>query len=292
MTTFVAQAQTQAQAQIHLAEQPTTKNDPAALGPIRSCALGTNKMTKLTKFEEWLDEAENRMAYIGIGDDKQKIILLKSWGGPELIEFMKSNVKIQYTEMQATVTAEAIPADTYSQVIEKVKGEMMKLVNRTMAMHDLLTTKQGSRNWMDFIHELETKAKVLNFEQRPYTKADSVKDAAIFGMTDTRLREKALAEDPDLEPLVKWGQAREAGREDAHSLKETGTGGVRKIGWSDSKPPSKFETMSADDLEDLIESLNVMKLKKQGKYSSRYKKGNCKNCRSEHPEGRCPAQGK
>ena len=49
------------------------RNDPSALGPMAPCSLGTNKMTKLTKFEEWLEEAENRMEYIGNQEDKDKI---------------------------------------------------------------------------------------------------------------------------------------------------------------------------------------------------------------------------
>ena len=143
------------------------KNDPAALGPIRPCNLGTNKMLKLTLFEEWLEEAENRMAYIGTDDDKSKIILLKSWGGAELIEFMKNTAKIETT-------------DDYTTVIDKIKIEFTKLVNRTMAMHSLLTTKPGTRSWMPFIHNLEKKAKILDFERRPYQLQDAVKDAAIF----------------------------------------------------------------------------------------------------------------
>ena len=72
------------------------------------------------------------------------------------------------------------------------------MVNRTMAMHDLLTTKQGTQNWLEFIHNLEKKAMILNFESQPYKTSDAVKDAAIFGMSDAKLREKALAEDPNL----------------------------------------------------------------------------------------------
>ena len=78
------------------------------------------------------------------------------------------------------------------------------MVHRTMAMYDLLTTKQGSRSWLDFIHELENKAKILDFANNPYTTDDAVKDAAIFGMADTRLREKALADDPNLDALTRW----------------------------------------------------------------------------------------
>ena len=54
------------------------RNDPAALGPIRQCALGTDKMKKLNIFNEWLEDTDNRMAYIGINIDKEKLILLKT----------------------------------------------------------------------------------------------------------------------------------------------------------------------------------------------------------------------
>ena len=254
------------------------KNDPSALGPISSCDLGTNKMLKLTIFEDWLEEAENRMDFIGTQDDKSRIILLKSWGGKELMEFLKTNVKIRYEATPADPNTnpptEAQPPDTYQEAVKKIKDELRKLVNHTMAMHDLLTTKQGSRNWMDFIHDLEKKAKILGFDKQPYTAADAVKDAAIFGMTDARLREKALAEDPNLDTLTRWGHAREAGKEDAHNLKDTPTGAVKRVGWRDNSP----EEMDEEELDELIESLNVMKLKKIGKYSSRYKKKENPQC--------------
>ena len=150
------------------------KNDPSALGPIRSCDLGTNKMLKLTIFEDWLEEAENRMDFIGTQDDKSRIILLKSWGGKELMEFLKTNVKIRYEATPADPNTnpptEAQPPDTYQEAVKKIKDELRKLVNRTMAMHDLLTTKQGSRNWMDFIHDLEKKAKILGFDKQTQSK--------------------------------------------------------------------------------------------------------------------------
>ena len=194
------------------AAAPAPRNDPSALGPIAPCSLGKNKMTKLTKFEEWLEEAENRMDYIGNQDDRDKIILLKSWGGSELNEFIKTRVSIITTQQPAVGEQPAVEPDTYPQVVEKIKAELRKLVNRTMAMHDLYNTKQGSKSWMDYVHELEKKAKVLDFERHPYTTEEAVKDAAIRGMTDIKLSEKALAEDLDKDTLVSQGQAREAGK--------------------------------------------------------------------------------
>ena len=68
---------------------------------------------------------------------------------------------------------------------------MRRLVNRALAMHNLLTTKQSCRSWMKFIKDLEDKAYHLDFGNKSYRQECAVKDAAIFGMSDTRLKEKA-----------------------------------------------------------------------------------------------------
>ena len=53
-------------------EPQARRNDPAALGPMRQCILGEDKIRKLTIFEDWLEEAESRMEYIGSTTDKGK----------------------------------------------------------------------------------------------------------------------------------------------------------------------------------------------------------------------------
>ena len=96
---------------------------------------------------------------------------------------------------------------------------------------------------------------------------------------------EALAEDPTLDTLVKWGQAREMGRED-----NTSASRVNRI---ESTPELD---MDSDEIEEMMQTLKAMKLRKEGRYSSRYKakpkKGPCRNCSTEHPVGRCPANGK
>ena len=255
------------------------QNNAAVLGPMKQFTLGTNKLTRLKHFEEWLEEAENRMTFIGTTDDTSKIILLKSWGGPDLVEFMKTQARVAFE------TTDTITKDTYSEAIEKIKAEMQKLVNRTLVMHDLMTTKQGQKNWMEFIAELEQKAYILGFDRQPYTQKDAVKDAAIFGMTDMRLKEKALAEDPGLDTLIKWGQARETGKEGAHALSEAS--GART---------NRLAEMDEEEMDEMINTWNIMKIRKQGRYSARSSKDQqrkpCNKCNSQHPEGRCPAKGK
>ena len=258
------------------------RNDPAALGPIRQCILGTDKMKKLNILNEWLEDAENRMSYIGITNDKEKIILLKTWGGPEIVELIRLVNSHLNTRVQDQEHNEQ--EETYKDLIDKLRLYLSKMVNRTMAMHQLLSTQQGSRSWSDFIRDLEKKAKTLNFEKKPYTTEEAIKDAAIFGMNDTSLREKALAEDPDLEKLSRWGQAKETGKEDARNLnKDT----IRRI-----KPESPNEHMSVEEIDDMMQTLQVMKLKKAGRYSSRNRKQHCNRCNSDHQPERCPANGK
>ena len=162
-----------------------------------------------------------------------------------------------------------------------------------MALHDLFNTKQGNRSCMNFIHELEKKAKVLDFTRRPYTTEEAIKDAAIRGMKDSKLSEKALAEDLDKETLVKQGQAREAGKQDVNHLREKDPATVRRVSCR-----KDLEDMDDDDLESLIQAVNIMKLQKAGKYSNRSKDkkehiedGSCGRCLTKHPRGRCPAWG-
>ena len=263
------------------------RNDPSALGPMRKCSLGSDKMRKLTLFDEWLEEAENRMEYIGVTSDKEKIILLKTWGGVDITELIKLQQSPLNIKSEDTGHGEA-PVDVkYDDLIRHLREYMSKMVNRTMAMHQLLTTQQGSRTWTDFIRDLEKKSKILNFDKRPYTVEEAIKDAAIFGMSDATLKEKALAEDPDLEKLTRWGQARETGREDANYLKINNN--IRKlVSQSDAK------IINNDEIDDMIDSLQIMKLRKAGKYSGRNKanKSTCHRCNTAHPPDRCPANGK
>ena len=62
------------------AAAPTPKNDPSVLGPIRQCSLGTETKCKSSYYSTngLLDDAENRIDYIGVTEDKEKIILLKT----------------------------------------------------------------------------------------------------------------------------------------------------------------------------------------------------------------------
>ena len=50
-----------------------TLKDPAALGPMQPLNLGANKMARLKIFDEWLEEATNRMDYIGVSSSNVEV---------------------------------------------------------------------------------------------------------------------------------------------------------------------------------------------------------------------------
>ena len=276
------------------------KNDPSALGPMRQCALGSDKMRKLTLFDDWLEEAENRMEYIGTSTDKEKIILLKTWGGTEIKDLIKAQSSLANTTNQkekvlksngnlediSTNVHDNMPpleeddTSSYKMLIDSIRAYLTKMVNRTMAMHQLMKTKQGSRPWNEFVKDLETKARSLNFDKKPYTTEEAIKDAAIFGMNDSKMMEKALAEDPNIDELTRWCQARESGREDAANLKNNSS--VKKTAPTDTQ------------IDEMLETLKVMKMKKAGKFSNRNnrKSSSCQRCNSNHEPNRCPSNGR
>ena len=77
-------------------------------------------MRKLTLFNQWLEEAENRMDFIGVTNNKEKITLLKTWGGSvitELIKLEKSPPNIKKEPATDDVN--------YSQLIERLHAYCM-----------------------------------------------------------------------------------------------------------------------------------------------------------------------
>ena len=106
---------------------------------------------------------------------------------------------------------------------------------------------------------MEAKAQNLEFDTKPYTHKNAVKDALIMGMADKKLTERALAEDPDHDTLMKWGKTCEAGKEGVHNL----AGGYN----STNSVEHLSDGMSANKIDDMMETRSIMKVKEQGKYS-------------------------
>ena len=281
-----------------------------AVGPMGACVLGIDKMKRPKVFQDWMKEAQAKIDYMGINDDKQKVALLKSWAGRELLNFWEKEARIQFTVIPAVPAAGGvagvaeIPADTFEQIVQKTRQELLKHVSRDRSLTDLLSMKQGDETWMQFISELEDAADLCRLDTQPLTREDAIR---VAGMKDRLLAEKAMTEEFQLARLVSVGSTRESSKSNVEAMEGNKSGSIRRVpeelrGERENRqlaPGIFMETglSTEDDLDRAISNLTVMKLKKAGKYSIRSKgegdrKSSCTSCSSSHETGRCPARGR
>ena len=284
-----------------------------AVGPMGACVLGIDKMKRPKVFMDWVKEAQAKIDYMGISDNKQKVALLRSWAGRELLNFWEKEARIQFTTIPAVEATDGvaavaeIPADTFEEIITKTKKELLIHVSRDRSLTDLLSMKQGDETWMQFISELEDAADLCRLETQPLTREDAIRVAALAGMKDRLLAEKAMTEEFPLAKLVSVGSTRESSRSNVEAMEGHSTSSIRRVpeehrGERENRqlaPRIFMETggTTEEDLDTAISNLTVMKRKKAGKYSMRSKgegdrKGSCSSCTSSHETGRCPARGR
>ena len=85
----------------------------SAVGPMGHCNLGIDKTGRLKRFNDWMKGAQAKIDFMGLTTDKQKISLLRSWAGPELLTYWEREVGIRFEStprIEATGGRDAIPA--------------------------------------------------------------------------------------------------------------------------------------------------------------------------------------
>ena len=101
---------------------------------------------------------------------------------------------------------EAVAANTYKQIIENSKSELLALINRERAVIDLLRMSQGDRSAMEFVGVTEDQARLCRGDVEPIKEEDLIRMALIGGMKDRGLAEKALAEKYNFRSR-RWGSS-------------------------------------------------------------------------------------
>lgn len=291
----------------------------SAVGPMAHCNLGIDKMTRLKRFNDWIKGAQAKIDFMGLDNDRQKISLLRSWSGPDLLVFWEREVNIRFADVPAVIVngvqqAPLAAAHTYNELIDLTRTEILRHVNRDRSIIDLVHMRQKEENWMTFIHDLEEAADLCQLE-RAFTRDDAIRVAALAGMKDRNLAEKALAEGFDLHRLIQTGSTRETSKATADALQ-----GRSRESSSINRLESREDNddMSEGELDRTIAALTVRKMKKAGKYSSRkkdkerpprrnetprrdepprrgvhFEDDKCNNCTwGNHDVNRCPARGK
>ena len=270
----------------------------AVVGQMPPCHLGKNKIKRFKKWKDWISDAENKMAFLEMDTDKQKINFIRSCGGPELIEFWEKEAHIRFKDVLADLNrgTPAQPAHSYAEIMIETKKTMLKLVSRDRAIIDLLRIEQGGRSFMDFLAEVEDQEYLCRTDEEPITSEDLKRMSLVAGMKDRTLAEKAIAEEYTLHQLIQAGVNRESSRANVEAMQARPTATVSCL-------EDQFSVTEAD-LDSRIRHLEaelqeVWRIRKHGKYSGRFKAEGqatnmkvCKKCTYTHQEGRCPADGR
>ena len=119
----------------------------AVVGTMGPCVLGKDKLKRPKKWSDWKKDAENKMRFLKIEEDEQKLDFIRSCAGAELTEFWEKEVRARF---EAKVEEGArVEAHTYEQVVDDTKQTLLKLVSKDRAIIDLLGLEQGNRGFMD-----------------------------------------------------------------------------------------------------------------------------------------------
>ena len=267
----------------------------AAAGSLPPCVLGRDKTKRYQQFREWLTQAEAKMEFLAITETKRKVAYLRSNAGPELTLFWEKEVRVRFTATQADAVAgvEAQDAHSYEDIVEGSKRELLSMVNRDRAVIDLLRMSQGDRQAMEFVAAAEDQARLCRADVVPIKEEDLTRMALIGGMKDRSLAEKALAENYNLKTTIDTMKTRESSKANAVAMRglAEGTEDVKRV------KGRQVEGYDTDEIEEMEADLKVMKLRRQGRYSSRRQgtetRKKCKNCNLTHrEEEECSAKGR
>ena len=267
----------------------------AAAGNLQPCTLGRDKTKRYQAFTDWMTQAEAKMAFLGIENGTKKVAYIRSNAGPELTLFWDKEVRARFTAITENIAEgrAAQAAHTYEELITLSKKELLALVNRDRAVIDLLRMSQGDMSAMEFVAATEDQARLCRADSEPIKETDLTRMALIGGMKDRNLAEKALAENYELKTTIETMKTRESSKANALAMRglAAGTEGVKRV-----RSGHIGEESTDGEIDRLEQNLQVMKLRREGKYSSRRRGGEeskCKNCDLHH-EAReeCPAKGR
>ena len=97
----------------------------AAAGHLQPCLLGRDKTRRYQNFRDWITQAEAKMGFLGITEEKQKICYLRSNAGTELTTFWDKEVRARFKDIAADAGRgiEAQPAHTYEQLLSPITAK-------------------------------------------------------------------------------------------------------------------------------------------------------------------------
>ena len=173
-------------------------------GPFKAKKKDPEKM--LADFELYVKAIKNLMVLTDNADatDAKKKALMQSVGGPDMIWLWDYMGKV-------------LEGDTYQQAIDKVRVAITGQTNQAVMKYKLFQgmpqEDQAFSSWWSKVKEQADKCDFTGYNQK-----EAARDAILFQTSNTKLRKRILAEDQDLEAVVKLGLAYEQSNTKAKAM--------------------------------------------------------------------------
>ena len=247
----------------------------------KPCELGNDPSKYLERFEDWYEHTSLLADSIGVKHDGQKLKLILLWGGRQFRKYAK----------EAGVVMEGEAQDTLQAAITKIRKQCGTHVNLSMAVFKLMHTRQGTKSVTEFARDIEELSHQCQFETQPYDKERAKKDAFIFGTSDDKVRQEALAKDWKWEEVFKAALGYEQSRKSSGAIKQTSGEEVRQVSYTQEDVDHIVSRVMAGKYSTSSRGSGASAPKQNIKQTSE----KCRNCPGHyrpHPPGRCPAAGK
>ena len=178
----------------------------------------------LVDFDLYVKTVNNFFITVGKDDasDKVKVATLQALGGPEMVDLLELQGKVQLVAIQADAAqgVVAVAADSYEVAIKKIRDAIVASTNNAMARLKLF--QQMPQQGKAFaIWGAEVIKQARRVDWTAYGDREAARDAILFQTSDAKLRKKILAENLDLERTVEWGKANESSGRKARQVEET-----------------------------------------------------------------------
>lgn len=159
--------------------------------------------------------------------------------------------------------------DTWPEALRKIQDGIKKQTNQAVARHKLFTQlRQGEKSFGSWFPKVKEQAGRCDWTG--YNEKQAARDAMLFQTSSTKLQQKILAEDLDMDKTIKMGLPLEQSKKKVESMN---SGKERKSYEKDDRIAK---------LEEKVRALSAGGSTGQSK---------CDTCtRPFHEEGRCPAR--
>ena len=241
-------------------------------------SMGDSAEERLINFHEWKEEVNDKLDVADVTNQQRRTTIALMWGGKDIKEFAVEQAGVALKETATT------PADGWDDAITKIETKMEEGINEAFAMFKFRGNEQGHRSIYDWYKQLRASVKTLRLKRctcgQGYSEERAIRDVMVALTADNKLRKDALSKDLALDMLLKEGEANELARARAATVEKKG---IKKIELRD------------DEEEELTEEeaqYMIAKLKRAGKYSTKYEKNEkkCDRCvepKTPHSSNNC-----